>query len=391
VCKRHEFLVLVVFAILTHGANAPAQTLTGRLSNLLTEQQPSSVFTPDAAAAAVTRDTVAGLFSIELATLPVASSSGGFVYRLNRSLGSVERASNGFGPFFTESVLRGSREQTGISLRYQAASFKSLQGADLTSGTFPTNATRLTGAAEPFSVDSLQLNLDARTVSVVGGFGISDRLSIGGTVPITNVRFRGQRVRSLNGLSTLQSSQAGSSTGLGDISVQGRYRLIDHGVRGVSVGADIRLPSGREEDLLGAGKTAGRVLAVASWEEGQLGVHLNGGAGVGGVSREYFWSTATTFAATPRLTVIGEMIGRRLSELSRLQDVYQPYPDLGGLETMRWLPIKRGIDTTFIVVGAKWNVMRSCLINTNVLIRLTDSGLRARVTPTISLDFDFQR
>jgi hypothetical protein len=30
-------------------------------------------------------------------------------------------------------------------------------------------------------------------------------------------------------------------------------------------------------------------------------------------------------------------------------------------------------------------------LNTNMLIRVTDSGLRARVTPAISLDYDFDR
>jgi hypothetical protein len=98
---------------------------------------------------------------------------------------------------------------------------------------------------------------------------------------------------------------------------------------------------------------------------------------------------ATTFAASSRVTVVGEMIGRRLFELSYVQDVYQPHPLMPGVETMRWLTADRGFTTTLVATGAKWNVGGSWLLNTNLLIRVTDGGLRARVTPAVSLDYDF--
>ena len=113
--------------------------------------------------------------------------------------------------------------------------------------------------------------------------------------------------------------------------------------------------------------------------------------GVGGATREIFWSTATTFAATPRVTVVGEVMGRRLSELSLVQDVYEPHLLIAGVETMRWLPNEPGVHTMFVVTGAKWNLASSWLLNTNLLIRVTDAGLRARVTPAISLDYAFER
>jgi hypothetical protein len=382
---------VVAVVVVLSAPSASAQSLTTLLTRLLTEQQPSSVFVPDAAAATATLQTVAGLFSVELPTVPVASSSGGFVYRLNPTLGVVQRVSNGFGPFFTESALRGGQDQVGVGVRYQAASFESLQGGDLTSGTFPTNATRRAGATTPFSVDLLDLTLDTRTVSFVGSYGLSDRLSVGGVLPISNIRVRGRRMRDVNGDMTLQSTQSGSITGLGDLSANVRYRLVDRGVRGFSIGGDLRVPTGREENLMGTGKVGARVLAIGTWEDGQLAAHVNGGFGLGGASREIFYSTATTFAVTPRLTVVGEVMGRYLTELARLQDVYQPYAGQNGLETMRWLPADRGVTTTFVNVGAKWNVTHSWMVNGNVLIRLSDVGLRARVTPTLALEFDFQQ
>jgi hypothetical protein len=223
------------------------------------------------------------------------------------------------------------------------ASFGSLQGGDLKNGTFPTNAARVAGAVDPFSVDTLKLRLVARTATPFITYGVTDRIAAGVTVPIVNVWFDGLRLRSVDGDTTLQSVQSGSSTGIGDIVINGRFLLAGDGNRGVTVGADWRLPTGREEDLLGTAEDAGRFLVASSWEEERLAVHVNGGFGVGGVSREVFWSTATAFAVHPRLTAIGEIMGRRLSELNRVNDVYQPHPVLAGIETMRWLPGERGI------------------------------------------------
>ena len=101
--------------------------------------------------------------------------------------------------------------------------------------------------------------------------------------------------------------------------------LVGTGLRGFSVGSDVRFPTGSAEDLLGAGDMAGRFLGIGTWEEGHLAVHVNGGVGVGGVSREVFWGAATTLAPTPRVTIVGEVMGRWLAELSRVSDVYQPH------------------------------------------------------------------
>src|SRR5690242_18993296 len=171
-----------------------AQSLKGRLSALLTEQQATSVFLPDVSAAAATRDTVAKLFGVELTNLPTASSSGGFVYRLNPSLGVIARSSDGFGPFFTERVLRNSEGQFSAGFSYQVARFSSLQGADLTAGTFPTNAARLVGSTQPFAVDTLALDLDLQTATLFTSYGVTDRWAVGGAAPFVHVRMSGSRV-----------------------------------------------------------------------------------------------------------------------------------------------------------------------------------------------------
>jgi hypothetical protein len=388
---RITFHLAILFLL---GAAIPAraqEALTSRLSTLLTAQVPSSTFVPDVPAAEATLDTVARLFSIELTSLPVASSSGGFVYRLNPSLGVVERATDGFGPFFTERALRNGRGQTSLGLSYQTSNFSSLQGADLNAGTFPTNAARLSGQTQPFSVDTLSLTLESRTTTAFASYGITDRLAVGGTVPLVTVRFSGTRTRNERGVASLQARESGSSTGFGDMTVNARYLVAGDGPRGFAVGTDLRLPTGREEDLLGSGKTAARLLGIGSWEESKLSVNVNGGYSVGGASKQLTWGMATTFAVTPRATLVGELLGSRIEDLSYVQDVYQPHPLMPGVETMRWLDADRGVVTTVIVAGAKWNVAQTWLLYTSLQFRVTDGGLSGRVTPSISFGYDFER
>src|SRR4051812_41976662 len=81
-------------------ARAAAQTTSVKdvLSVLMTSQDvTTSDFVKDQQAAEATRDTVARSLLVDLATLPVTTSSGGFSYRLNPLLGTMERVTQSFG------------------------------------------------------------------------------------------------------------------------------------------------------------------------------------------------------------------------------------------------------------------------------------------------------
>jgi hypothetical protein len=95
------FTVIVAAAAVSRPAEA--QSVGLGLPKLLTDQTPPPAgYVRDVAAADATFATVASLLQVELASVPVASSSGGFVYRFSPTFGTVERASDSFGPFFTD-------------------------------------------------------------------------------------------------------------------------------------------------------------------------------------------------------------------------------------------------------------------------------------------------
>jgi len=373
-------------------ALAQQQSVGGALSSLLLAQDtPYPIAEKDIAAATATRDTLGQLLLVELSTLPTTTSSAGFVYRFNSSLGTFERASTQFGPFFAERALRAGRNQASLGLAYRYADFTSLQGASLTDGNFPANASRTAGSTVPYQVDELAVRLHTKTVTAYGSYGITDRLDVGATVPIVSLNFIGTRVSQTQGQSSLQSSVFSNASGLGDVALTARYALALEGSKGFAVGTDLRLPTGDSANLLGAGSTAARFLAIGSFEGSHAATHVNLGYTVGGASRELTYEAALTVAADARLTLVGELLGRRIADLHTLDPVYAPHVTVPGIETMRWLPEGDSVRQALLVTGVKWNVGRSYMLNANLLFRLTDAGLTARVVPSVTLDYTFQR
>src|SRR3982750_990829 len=119
-------------AMLACAAPAHAQTLGDVLGFLVTNQsvQTGSV-ERDRDAAQATSDTISRALLANLATLPVPASSGAFVYRLNPELGTVEPATQSFGPFFVERAVTAGRKQASFGLTMQHLHFGSLDGRNL--------------------------------------------------------------------------------------------------------------------------------------------------------------------------------------------------------------------------------------------------------------------
>ena len=93
---------------------------------------------------------------------------------------------------------------------------------------------------------------------------------------------------------------------------------------------------------------------------------------------------------TPRLTVVGEIAGRRLSSASRLTDTTEAHPTLVGVDTIRLTSVERATNRMVGLVGFKWNIAATLLLSANVVRPLTSAGLNARWIPTVSLDYSFE-
>src|SRR5438128_3117154 len=131
-------------------SSGSAQTVSDALTFLMTNQSvQTGDFERDRTAAEATSETISRAILANLATLPVPTSSSGFVYRLNPELGTVERATQSFGPFFVERAQTAGRGQASAGVTFQHLRFKSLDGRDLRDGTFVTTANKFNDEAAP--------------------------------------------------------------------------------------------------------------------------------------------------------------------------------------------------------------------------------------------------
>ena len=366
------------------------QSMRDVLSFLLTNQAVrTGDIEKDAQATAATRDTISNALLIELATLPISTSAGGFTYLFNSELGTRERASSSFGPFFVERALTSGRNQMSFGATFRYSEFDRLDGNDLRTGTFVTTATQFRDEPRPFDVETVTLRLKTRTVTGFANYGVSDRVDIGVALPIVSMELAGERINTYRGQTIPQAAATATTTGVADMAITARAHLLGGRASGLTAGAEVRLPTGREEDLLGTGKTAIRVLGIGSVEGSRAAAHVNGGYSWGGISREANYSAAVTVTASERFTLVGEFLGRWVEGLGRIGQVTAPHPSSIGVDTIRLLPTTTGVTTGMAVAGFKWNVADRWLLNANVLLPVTDRGLRARIVPAIALDYSF--
>src|SRR5256885_1993774 len=156
-------------AMLACAAPARAQTLGDVLGFLVTNQwvRTDSV-ERDRDAAQATSETISRALLANLATLPVASSSGAFVYRFNPELGTVERPTQTFGPFFLERALTAGRGHSSFGVTFQQFHFTSLDGRILSDGSLVIAANQFTDETPPSAVDRLRLKIAATNSTFSG-------------------------------------------------------------------------------------------------------------------------------------------------------------------------------------------------------------------------------
>ena len=381
----------ILIALLLAATPAAAQqTPSEVLSFLVTNQSvQTNDFQRDRTAAAATRDTITRALLVSLATVPIATSSSGFVYRLDPELGTVRRVSDSFGTFFVERAMTSGRGRASLGVSGTTAGYDQLDGLRLRDGALVTTANQFRDEAAPFDTESLTLRIRTSTFTVFGAYGVTDRLEIGGAVPLVRLHLEGSRVNVYRGQAFVQATGRADASGLADIAVRAKYLQASSSTGGLAVAGEVRLPTGEAADLLGTGRTGLRLAAVGSVENVRVGFHGNAGFTRGGVSDEINGSGAVTVAATPQLTLSGELLVRRLSDLREVAAASAPHPSFSGVNTMRLVP---GLSTPILssaIAGAKWNARATMVITGQVLWRLGKGGLTAPFTPTISIDYLF--
>lgn len=390
--KRFSTLVALLGVSLLSPAVARAQTVAEVLSFLITNRSvETGDFDRDRAAAQATSDTISRALLVNLATLPVPSSSSAFVYRLNPLLGTEERSTNSFGPFFLQRALTAGPGQASIGVSFQYLRFSSLDGRSLRTGTLITTANQFVDESAPFDVDQLTLNIDASVATLYANIGVGSRVDLGVAVPLTELRVAGSRVNTYRGRAFTQATASATAIGLADMIVRSKFVLYDEDGAGLAAAADVRLPTGREADLLGTGTSSVRVSAIGSREGRYASAHVNLGYEFGGLLRQLVYGGAITMATSDRVTAGVEVTGRWVDSLGSIVTASAPHPRLAGVETLRLVSDGSAANIMSVAPGVKWNVGDTWVLAASIGVPLTHAGLTTSFTPFIGLDYALGR
>jgi hypothetical protein len=385
--------IAIASMLLLGSANrAPAQSVADVLTFLVTNQSvQTGSFERDRDAAQATSQTISRALLANLATLPVTTSSGAFVYHLNPELGTVERATQSFGPFFIERALTAGKHQVSVGMTFQHLRFTSLDGSTLRDGSLITTANQFIDEATPFDVDRLSLNINADIATLYGNVGVSDEVEIGFALPMVALRLNGSRVNTYRGRAFTQATATATAVGLTDMVVRTKATVFHEEGLGLAAAVDVRLPTGKEADLMGAGSPSLKLSAIGSAERGRWSAHADVGGSVGGLARELHYGGALALAATGHLTLSGELLGRWLDSFGHIVATTAPHPRLIGVQTIRLTPDASTLQIITLIPGAKWNLSETWVLAANVSLPLTTGGLNSRFTPFVGLDYAFGR
>jgi hypothetical protein len=395
---------------------------------------------------------------VQLSTFPIGSSSGGFSYAFDPNLGTFRRSTSSFGPLFAERAATLGKGRMSAGFNYQHASYNRFEGSTLDDGSIKfylrhqeccatgsgpavppffgveetPNGTLLNPFFEGDLIEAaLSLNVSTDVVSVFGNYGLTNRWDIGVAVPFVHVNMDASVQATIQRLATAATpllhtfvagqnvpqqtfASSGSASGLGDIELRSKFRLMEFGGGGgLAAAADVRFPTGNEDDLLG-GSSQLKVFLVESGGNDRITQHINvgytfskGSDQTGAASDigaavsfpdEFSYAAGVEVVVQPRITVIGDLVGRTLRDAGRLSLVSKtfqfqppgnPAPPIASMQFDEFEPRSGNLNLLYGTAGVKVNPTGNLLISASVLFPLSDAGLKNRLTTIVGMEYAF--
>ena len=371
--------------------------------------------------------------SNQLSNFPLASSAGGFTYRFDPTTGVFVRSSESFGPIYAERADSIGKGKFNLGLSYSHFTFDRLHGMQLRQGDVKLVFTHAdvngdNSNLQPFFegdviTGTLFLKIDTDITAFVMTYGVTDRLDVGVALPIVRVNLRArtdlqiQRLATaafpqihqfVGGGSTQSISQSGSASGVGDIVLRGKYDALRTDRAGVALAADLRIPTGDENDLLGAGATRVKAFGIGSIHLGSFSPHVNLGytwntkaRGGHQFADSINYSAGFDWAAHPRLTFAVDAIGNSFRNATILRVENQTYqantntdptkPPTIVTATFPQLNMVDGQNywAALGAVGLKINPFGNFLVTINGLFPIKKESLQDNFTGLVAIDYSF--
>jgi hypothetical protein len=361
-----------------------------------------------------------------VADFPFSAASGGTTFRFEG--GMPVPTSNSTGPVFAERGQTLGRGRVLAGFSYNTFHYTSLRGVDLNNVNLVFTHENVTGpgcdsifgrSCDPMGFPTLEndimpftlsLDIHVSLASFVLTYGVTDRLDIGIALPIVSTTLDGHSVANIipfggdsafhyfGGTATdpiLSASRIvhGTATGMGDAAVRMKLNLHNSDQSSVALLLDGRFPTGSEEDLLGAGKFSGRLLAIVSGRFGPFSPHANVGylRRVGTLRNDAVLATVGfDHLMAPSVTLAVDLISQLQVGADKLA--------VPGPVTYTY-PFDRTVQTSDIPnihddlvngsIGMKFTLSHGPTVILNGLFPLNKGGLRPNVLYTTGVEYSF--
>jgi Putative MetA-pathway of phenol degradation len=376
---------------------------------------------------------------VQLSQVPLASPVSGFIFA-----NGVMQEATSFGPVLTDRAETIGKRRIFVGASYEYFDFDRADGVNLKSfGAVFTHELEPTICAtipstpclngEPIYTNDIvatqnRIDVKVNQVTLVGTYGLSDKLDVSVALPIVDVRVamgsnatiynfepppvnhtfapitnnpRETYIGPFNAILT----NSGSSLGVGDLRLRTKYVAWRDTKEksAVAVGLDLRLPTGDAYSFLGSGTWGVQPFVIYSYSarvspHASVGFEGNGNSVLAGnvttqpVTKaalpEVFTYSAGADASVLRwLGVSADYIGTSLLNASRIETT--TFTDFAGNPHQNINTFVSTVNQANISLGAKVRPIARLLVTGNVLFRLNDEGLHFKPSPLIGVSYTF--
>ena len=364
----------------------------------------------------------------QLATIPLPSPDSGFTYSFDPATGTFIRSSRSFGPILTDRGETIGRGRIALGYAYQFFSYDRLDGVPLTDvpALFTHDSPELGGGRADVVATANTITASVTQFSGALTYGLTDRIDLSLAVPVVHTRLSllsnatihrigtGSALQvhyfrdpdAIGGYgSTRQFFAEGSATGVGDLVARVKATMMREGTRSLAAGLDVRLPTGDEQNLLGAGALGVRPFAALSSSIGAFAPHVNvayqwnGDSVIAGNVREgekgnlpdqFMYAVGADVLIAPRLSVVMDLFGERVVSSPRLQALTSTRTGVAGSVTLPDIKfVTESYWTSAGGFGLKGNVAQNMLVTFNLRFAIADGGLTDRLSPLLGVEWAF--
>jgi hypothetical protein len=376
---------------------------------------------------------------VQLSQVPLASPVSGFIFA-----NGVMQEATSFGPVLADRAETLGKRRIFVGASYEYFDFDKADSVNLKSfgavfqhelepticALFPAT---LCKNGEPVYTNDIvatqnRIDIKVHQVTLVGTYGLSDRLDVSIALPIVDVRVgissnaninnfepppvnhtfapitdnpRETYINQFNAILT----NSGSATGIGDLRLRGKYVAWRDAKEksAVAVGMDLRLPTGDAYKFLGSGTWGIRPFVIYSYSA-RVSPHASGGFEGNGNSilagtvtsqpvtkaqlpNVFTYSAGADASIRRWVGLSADYIGTSLLNASRIEN--STFTDYGGQTHANVSTFTSTVNQANISLGAKVRPVARLLVTGNVLFRLNDEGLHFKPSPLIGVSYVF--